>query len=122
MEEINKKQFSVTEILLSMIIKAAVLFGVYYLCDYFNFSIGLTGATILFLGSLYISIKYFKSFNKPKRVGFLGLTVSAFILSILFAYKHFVSDISITIIHVGILLCAPIILMNYLERKEKAKK
>jgi len=56
---------------------------------------------------------------RPKRVFIIGLTISAFILTILFAYKYYVSDIEINIIYIGILLVLPVLLMQHLEKREK---
>ena len=115
----KQERINLSELIVTLFVKVAVIVGLYYFCTYFELPIGLTAALILFIFLLYFTVSKYKVLNKNRKICFVGLTVSAFILSILFSYKHFVSDISINTLHIGIIILVPLLLWQYLEKKAK---
>ena len=115
----DKNKFK--ELLIFLPVKILVIAGVYYLCDYFQFPLGLTAATLLFVFSAMILITSYKKFKTPQKALFIGLLISSAILSLLFAYDYFIKDIRITVVHIFIILFIPIGIGNYLVKKEKEK-
>jgi intracellular septation protein A len=63
----------------------------------------------------------YKKFKTPQKVGFIGLIAASGLLSLLFAYDHFIKDIRITVIHIFAIIFLPIAIGNYLMKKEKEK-
>jgi len=116
-----KKDFNIKEMLISLLIKIIVLGGLYFLSQYFQFSVSLTAAILLsvFLGMIVITS--YKNFKTPQKALFVGLFIASAILSLLFAYDYFISDIRITVFHILIVLFIPIGIGNYLVKKEKEK-
>ena len=121
MNDTKKKPLNIPELMISVIVKCVVLAGMYYLCKTFNLPMGLTGALILFVLFLYFTLSKYNSLDKPKRVCFIGLTFAALILSSLFAYKHFVTEIRITVLHIGIIILIPFLVWKILEKKSQNK-
>jgi hypothetical protein len=115
----KKKGFSGSQLIVSILAELVILVGLYYLCTTYNLPMALGGALFLLVLFVYLTLSKFNSLDKPKKVGFVGLTLASLVLAILFAYKHFVSDISITAIHVGVIMIAPILLWKHLERKAR---
>jgi hypothetical protein len=97
----------------------AIMVGLYCFFTYFKLPIGLTAALILFVFLLYFTVSKYKALDKNRKICFVGLTLSMFILSTLFGYKHFVFDISINTLHIGVIVLAPLLLWQYLEKKSK---
>jgi len=121
MNDTKKKPLNIPELMISVFVGCVVLAGIYFLCEAFNLPTGLTGALILFVLSLYLTLSKYNSLDKPKRVCFIGLTFAALILSSLFAYKHFVTEIRITALHVGIIILIPFLVWKILEKKSQNK-
>ena len=119
MNDSKQKHLSIPEVMISVIVKIVILVGMYYICTIFNLPMGLTASLILFALLSYLTLSNYNSLDKPKRVCFVGLTLAAFVLSSLFAYKHFVSDIRITVLHIGGIILAPFFLWKVLEKKAK---
>ena len=115
----SKPQFNIIALVVQIAVMLSVMLGLFYLSNFIELSQGLLGAFLLFIFLFYFSLRYYNKLPRPKRVFIIGLTISAFILTILFAYKYYVSDIQISIIYIGVLLVLPVLLMQHLERKEK---
>lgn len=115
----SKSKLNIAALIIQIAVTLSVILGLFHLSRSFELPQGLLGALLLFIVSAYISLRYHSEFKQPKRVGFIGLTISALILTNLFVYKHYVSDIRITIIHIGILLGLPLLLTLHLEKKGK---
>jgi hypothetical protein len=121
MNDKEKKPLNIPELMISVFVTCVVLAGMYYLCETFNLPTGLTGALILFVLSLYLTLSKYNSLDTPKRVCFIGLTFATLILSSLFAYKHFVTEIRITVLHIGIIILIPFLVWKILEKKSQNK-
>ena len=119
MNDSKRISTSIKTRLIMLFVEVATLVGFYYLYTTYNLPMSLLGASFLFVSLLLFTLLKFNSLDKPKRVFSVGLTLSFLILTVLFAYKHFVSNISITTIHVGVIVIAPILLWKYLEKKTK---
>jgi len=119
MNDSKRKRLSQSQLITSLLAELVILVGLYYLCTTYNLPMGLGGALFLLVVFAYLTLSKFNSLDKPKKVCFVGLTLASLVLTILFAYKHFVSDISITAIHVGVIMIAPILLWKHLEKKAK---
>ena len=115
----SKPQFNITALIVQIAVMLSVMLGLFYISDFIELPQGLLGAFLLFIFLVYFSLRYYNKLPRPKRIFIIGLTISAFILTILFAYKYYVSDIQISIIYIGVLLVLPVLLMQHLERKEK---
>ena len=115
----SKPQFNITALIVQIAVMLSVMLGLFYISDFIELPQGLLGAFLLFIFLVYFSLRYYNKLPRPKRVFIIGLTISAFILTILFAYKYYVSDIQISIIYIGILLVLPVLLMQHLEKREK---
>ena len=115
----SKLQFNITALIVQIAVMLSVMLGLFYISDFIELPQGLLGAFLLFIFLVYFSLRYYNKLPRPKRVFIIGLTISAFILTILFAYKYYVSDIQISIIYIGILLVLPVLLMQHLEKREK---
>ncbi len=109
------------ELLIALPVKILTLAGIYYLCAYFQFPLGLTATTLFFVFSGMVIITSYKKFKTPPKALFIGLVISSAILSLLFAYDNFISDIRISVVHIFIVLFIPIGVGNYLMKKEKEK-
>lgn len=107
--------------LISLAVKLLVLVSLYLLCDYFQFPLGLTASLLLFAFALVFMIMHYNKFKTAQKVGFIGLAISAGLLSILFAYDHFIEDIRITVIHIGAIILPPLLIGSYLLKKDKEK-
>jgi peptidoglycan biosynthesis protein MviN/MurJ (putative lipid II flippase) len=123
MDENNKKNtkppFNIAALIVQLSVMLFVMLGLFYLSNFIDLPQGLLSAFLLFIFLVYFSLRYYNKLHRPKRVFIIGLTISAFILTILFAYKYYVSDIEINIIYIGILLVLPVLLMQHLEKREK---
>jgi hypothetical protein len=119
MDDSKRKRLSQSKLIASILAELVILIGLYYLCTTYNLPMGLIGASFLLVVFLYLTLSKFNSLDKPKKVCFVGFTLSSLVLAILFAYKRFVSKISITAIHVGVIMIAPILLWKHLEKKIK---
>ena len=109
----------IIEAVISCVVSSAVLVGMYYLWKTFNIPVAFIGASMLFAITLYLTISYFKAFDTHKRITMVGLVIAFLALSILSAYKHFVSDIRInTFLIIGVLM-APILIGKIIEKKSK---
>jgi uncharacterized membrane protein AbrB (regulator of aidB expression) len=115
----SKLQFNITALIVQVAVMLSVVLGLFYLSNFLELPQGLLGASLIFIFLFYFSLRYYNKLPRPKRVFIIGLTISAFILTILFAYKYYVSDIQISIIYIGILLVLPVLLMQHLEKREK---
>jgi hypothetical protein len=69
----------------------------------------------------FLTFKNYNSLNKARKVGFVGLSISFAVLSILFAIKNYVVELEINIFHIVLIVLPPILLYSYIERKEKVK-
>ena len=115
----SKPQFNITALIVQIAVMLSVMLGLFYISDFIELPQGLLGAFLLFIFLVYFSLRYYNKLPRPKRIFIIGLTISAFILTILFAYKYYVSDIQISIIYIGILLVLPVLLMQHFEKREK---
>ena len=98
-----------------------VLVGLYFLCDYYKLPHRLTAGILLFVFMSGVTIIGYKKFRTPQKVGFIGLVVASGLLSGLFAYDHFIKNIRITVFHIFAVLLPPIVIGNYLLKREKEK-
>ena len=115
------KERKSSELLISILIKIIVILGLYFVCRYFQLPLGLTAAFLLFIFLGIITITDYKKFKKPQKASLVGLIIAPALLSLLFAYDHFIDNIRITVIHIFIILFIPIGIANYLMKKEKKK-
>jgi O-antigen/teichoic acid export membrane protein len=115
----SKLQFNITALIVQVAVMLSVVLALFYLSNFLELPQGLLGASLIFIFLFYFSLRYYNKLPRPKRVFIIGLTISAFILTILFAYKYYVSDIPISIIYIGILLVLPVLLMQHLEKRKK---
>jgi hypothetical protein len=115
----NTRKPSVKEILVALLVHLAAFLILLYLSKHSKIPIGLLASVMgtVFMG--YLCVRYYGSINRPKRVGFVGLTISFGVLSVLFAIDHYFMDLRINILHIFVLLCAPMFLSQYLEKKAK---
>jgi hypothetical protein len=107
------------ELFISLIVETCVVVALFYFYRTYRLPVGLVGSLFGFLLFLFITIRKYSSMNKPTRIGSVGLTVSFLILSVLFGVKYYVTDITISQLYVGIILLVPVIIMQYLKKKEK---
>ena len=110
---------SVKEIVTASAAHTTVLLILFWLSAHTKFHIPLAVPLIgtAFMG--YLSLRYYGSLNRSKKVAFIGLTISFGILSVLFAVKHHYRDISINSFLILGLFAAPVFGSQYLERKSK---
>ena len=109
------------KLLIALPVQILTLAGIYYLCDYFHLPIGLTAALLMFVFMSVVTLMDYKKFKKPQKAAFIDLIIASGLLSLLFAYDHFIRDIRITVIHIFAIIFPPIAIGNYLMKKEKEK-
>ena len=119
MDYSKSQKISRSGLVLSVLVKVVVMLGIYYFCAFLNLPIGLTASFILFALFMYLTLSSYKSLDKPKKVYFIGMTIAAFILLILFGYNHFISEINITPLHIGVIILIPFFFWKILEKKVK---
>ena len=119
MNESKQKEMSIAAQIVPGAFSILVLGVIYYFVTNFDLPMRLIVALILFAVTLFLTITNFKSFDKPRSICCIGLTISTLILSFLFAYKHFISDIRITALHIGGIIMVPFIIWRILEKKSK---
>jgi hypothetical protein len=119
MDYSKSQKISRSGLLLSFLVKIVLILGIYYFCTFLNLPIGLTASFILFAFFMYLTLSSYKSLDKHKKVYFIGMTIAAFILLTLFGYNHFISEIRITALHIGVIILIPFFLWKILEKKAK---
>jgi len=110
----NEKQ-GVFITLIPVISSVAITFVAY---KYFHLSLGLVGAISLFIFIILLTMLSYDRLKTPQKVAFAGLIISSFLLTILFGYDQFINDIKITALHVVGLIFPPILIGNYLLKKQ----
>ena len=110
---------SVKEIVTASAVHVSVLLIFFWLSAHKRFHIPFVISIIgtAFMG--YLSLRYYGSLSRAKKVAFIGLTISFGILSVLFAIKYHYRDISINSFLILGLFAAPVFGSQYLERKSK---
>lgn len=119
MNDSKQKEMSVSGQIVSGVVSIVVLGGIYYFGTNYDLPIRLIVAIVLFSLTLFLTITNFKSFDTPRRVCCVGLSISTLILSGLFAYKYYVADIRITALHIGVIIMLPFIIWRILEKRSK---
>ena len=108
-----------TELLIVLIVETCVLVALFYFYRTYGLPIGLVGCLFGFLFFLFVTVQKYGSMNRPTKIGAIGLTFSFLILSVLFGFKHYVMDIRISQLCVGIILVVPLLIMQYLKKRER---
>ena len=117
----TEAKFKPKELFVVLVINLAVLTALFYLASHTNLPIPLLAALTLFLYMTFLTFKNYQSMNRARKAGFLGLSISFAVLSILFAVKYYVIELEINIFHIVLIVFPPILLSSYIERKEKVK-
>jgi len=115
----NQKPSRIAVLLLTKIATVALLL---YCALYVHLPIGLLASAVILIIVTFITINKYKSMNYPKRVAFIGLTISAAILTILFTIKHYIADFHLNVLHIGIILLIPLLLYHYVKRRQEKEQ
>lgn len=107
------------ELIVKLVVQASVAFSLFYLFRRYGLPVMVIASLLGFVVILVIAIPKYNAMTLSKRIGAFGSASSFLILSILFGIKYYVTDIRITQLHIGILVLAPLLIMQYLDKREK---
>lgn len=117
--ETTHEKLSIKELVLGISIQTTSFLAIVYGTRYFNLPLGLTASLLMFLGFISFLFWNYKKLKLSVKVTFIGLSISSAILSILWAYKEFINQIRIDFALIIILIGGPVLIGNYLMKKEK---
>lgn len=83
--------------------------------------IALVATLFLLIFTLYRTVSTYKSLNYAKKVGHFGYIISFSILATMYAMQYFSPDIKVPFLVAAAILLAPLLLYQYLQRREKDK-
>ena len=104
----------------SFIFKAIILIAVFLIATINELPLPLMGGLYISIIVTYDLITMFKKLSKISKAGFMGLIAASIAITIMFYYKYFISDISITIYHILSLILPPIFIIGF-GKKAKEK-
>ena len=107
------------ELIITAVIQACVTASLFYLFRRYGLPVMIIGSLLGCIIILVPTVQRFNSLSLAKKIGSASSAFSLLILSVLFGIKYYVADIKITQLHVGILVLAPLLIMQYLDKREK---